>query len=224
MSQGPNWERSRRGLVPRRRGGIGKPARQGLSFLPPVAYAPLRAILERHKLGALPVLLCLCRLSGSELKRCAVRGSSLVLLDEEGLEQARWPLDEELVRPVAETLATLEQTATRLSDLLTKRVTCELRRCMAPEHPWVVHLRVTIGLLHRLGDAAAVAALRDRPDALRAWRRSPWAHAEDIEPLTTEAVASAYDEAEAAFWQRVAGLLSDDDCRVLGALSREDPT
>jgi len=223
MSQGPHWERSRRRGAKWRRAGIGKPAQQGLSFLPPVAFAPLRAILEEYQLSALPVLLCLCRLSGAEIDRCELRGSNLVLLDDDREETARWPLDEHLMEPVAQTLATLEKARTRLSDLLTKRVTRELRRRLLPEHPWVVHLRVTVRLLHRLGDAAAVAALRDRPDALRAWRRSPWVHAEDIEPLTTEAVASAYDEAEAPFWQRVDELLSEDDRRALQALSLEDP-
>lgn len=92
---------------------------------------------------------------------------------------------------------------------------------MGPAHPWVCHLRITVGLLHRLGDAAAVAALRERPDHLRAWRRSPWATAEEMEPLTTDAVACAYDEAEAPFWEKVSALLNDEDRQVLASLAQE---
>jgi hypothetical protein len=221
MSQGPNRERKSHKMAPKQRAGMGKPASEGLSFLPPLAYEPLREILDEHGLRGLPVLLSLYRLSGTEIERCDVKGTSLILHGPDGSEQARWPLDKRLVGAVSATLRTLKASKGRLSDLLSKTVTRKLRRRMVSAHPWVVHLRITVGLMHRLGDAAAVDALRDRPDQLRAWRRSPWASAQEIEPLTTEAVASAYDEAEAPFWQRIDGLMSDDDRRVLASLSKE---
>jgi hypothetical protein len=221
MSQGPSRERRSHKMAPRLRAGIGKPAHEGLSFLPPLAYKTLMDILNEHGLRGLPVLLCLCRLSGTEIERCHLDGPSLVLQGPDGSEQARWPLDAQLADAVSETLHTLTVSNRRLSDLLSKTVTRQLRRRMLAAHPWAVHLRITVGLLHRLGDAAAVAALRERPDQLRAWRRSPWATAQDLEPLTTDAVANAYDDAEAPFWERVDARLTDEDRRALASLSQE---
>ncbi len=224
MSTGPYREKRRSRPVAKTRAGRGKPSTSGLGFLPAAAVPIVLDVLGELGLGGIPTLVCLYRLSGAEIARCALEGNRLVLSDESGNAEASWVLPEALIEAVANTLDTLRaKPGRKVSDLLDDKVTPEVRRRLAAAgHPWAVHVQVGMHVLHRLGDAAAAKRFGARPDVLRAWRRSSWASFEEVLPLTTDVVAADYDEAEGGFWQLVESLMGDEEKAAFAELDRED--
>lgn len=225
MSTGAHRDSRRGKPVAKGRAGRGKPAKRGLNFLPEQAKPIVKAVLAEQGLAGLPVLVCLCRQSGGEIVRCRMEGPRVVLPGPGGQVVATWTLPGNLVEAVGETLTTLAGKEGRtISDLLDKKVTLEVRRRLVAEgYLWARHVVVGMNVLHRLADAAAGRRFWDRPDKLRAWRRSAWATPEDVLPPTVDVVAADYDEAEAAFWDLVAKRLSPADHAALAALEEEHP-
>lgn len=221
MSPGANRDRNARGLVQPTRAGRGKSAKSGLSFLPDEAQEVLAGVLAEKRLAGLSVLCVLCRLTSGEIARCRLDGTRLVLDNTKGEAIARWPLPEHLVEAVRETLVTLDAPSARLvSDLLGDTVSVTVReRLAARGHLWARHVQVGMTVLHHLGDAAAAEVLRERPDRLRAWRRSIWATPDDVLPATTVTVAADYDACEAGFWDLVNTKLTPTDAAALAALT-----
>jgi hypothetical protein len=183
-------------------------------------------VLGELGLAGLPTLVCLLRLSGSEIARCSLDANQLVLGEQDDSREVRWTLPENLVPAVRDTLERLGGApGRRVSDLLDRKVTPEVRRRLAAAgHPWAVHVQVGMHVLHRLGDAAAARRFGDRPDVLRAWRRSSWASFEEVLPLTTDVVADDYDEAEDGFWRKVSSLMSEAERSALAELDKEAST
>jgi len=205
--------------VPATRPGRGKPARQGLSFLPVEAQRVAKEILAEEGLSGLPILVCLCRLTGGEAVGCRLEGRRLVLPGPDGSPKASWPLPERLVPDVAETLTTLAQAPGRgVSDVLSRLQRVVASRLSEQGYLWARHVVFGMNILHVLADAAAAKIWWERPDKLRAWRRSAWAVPEEVLPASTDVVAADYDEAEAPFWDAVAARLSAADRAALEAL------
>ena len=218
---GPHRERTRRGMARRVPAGRGKPASEGLTFLPAPGEAALKALLAERGLSGLPVALCLLRMSGAEWHRSQVEASHVESFGSDDELQASWdlPEDQPSLAGALEALTRVRGKGARwVSDVLADEITPALRKRLLPEQAWAVHLRITVALLHRVADAAAVAALRERPDWLRAWRRSPWADADEMTPPTTAEVASAYETGEAPFWGVVEAKLTDEDRATLAGL------
>ncbi|MHB1721180.1 MAG: hypothetical protein ACYCS4_13975 [Acidimicrobiales bacterium] len=133
---------------------------------------------------------------------------------------ATWTLPATLAATVEKTLAVLSDKEGRaISDLLDRKVTLEVRRRLAAGgHLWARHVVVGMNVLHRLADGAAARRFWDRPEHLRAWRRSAWATPEEVLPPSVDVIAADYDDAEAPFWHLVAKLLSQEDMEALAAL------
>jgi hypothetical protein len=184
----------------------------------------IKEVLAEQGLAGLPVLVCLCRHTGGEVVRCRLEGSRLILPGPGDGAVASWPLPVHLVAPVTETLATLAgEKGRKVTDLLDHKVTPDVRARLAAEgHLWSRHVVAGMNNLHRLADAAAAKLFWDRPERLRAWRRSAWATPDEVLPPSTDVVADDYDEAEAPFWALVAARLTAKDREGLARLDWDE--
>lgn len=219
MSTGPRRDRRRGEPVAPTRPGRGKSARRGLSFLPIEAQRVAKEILAEEGLSGLPVLVCLCRLTGGEVVRCRLEGRRLLLPGPDGAPKAFWPLPERLVPHVKETLTTLaEAPGRRVSDDLSRLQRAVASRLSDQGYRWSRHLAFGMNVFHFLADAAAAELWWEHPNKLRAWRRSAWAVPEEVLPASTDVVAADYDEAEAPFWDAITARLTAADRAALAAL------
>lgn len=220
MSAGARPDR-RGQRTPRRqhRFGPDKPARRGLSRLPEVAWPVLIEILEEEGLAGLVDACGALHLSVRQAAR----------LQHDPAEPSMFVSDgDQLVVP-GEAATRLERLGATLAAVscgdpgawvarrLHGPVSTKLRRRLLPEHPWAAHVWVTVRLLRQRADELAVEQIGARPEYLRAYTRSAYAHVDELRPATTRAGADLLDAGLATFWNEVDAQLTP---RARAALAR----
>jgi len=209
--------------------GANKRVGEGLTFLPRATWTVVGEVLEEWGLRGLVVLIAACGLQGAEVTRCRLDGDDVTYWENFVLH--RWPLDPDsadLVRVALEQLTREREEKptirleTQVANLLHDKVTKEVRERLAESGIlWAQHVNVSVTTLRALGVEVALRSYRDRHEFLRAYRRSAYAHPEDIENPSSEETMTLFDAAVAPFWERVGELLSVEARSAIAALSSQ---
>jgi len=202
---------------------------EGLTFLPRATWTVVGEVLEESGLRGLVVLIAACGLQGAEITRCGLDGDDVTYWENFALH--RWPLDPDSADLVRATLAKLTRAReerptispeTQVANLLHDKITKEVRTRLAGSGIlWAQHVNVSVTTLRALGVEVALSRYRDRHEFLRAYRRTAYAHPEDIENPSSEETMTLFDAAVAPFWERVGQLLSVEARSAIAALSSQ---
>lgn len=209
--------------------GANKRVGEGLTFLPRATWSVVSDVLEESGLRGLVVLIAVCGLQGAEIPRCRLDGDDVTYW--QNFIVHRWPLDPDSANLVRATLATLSRAReekptirleTQVANLLHDKVTKEVRKRLTQSGiVWAEHVNVSVTTLRALGVEVALRRYRDRREFLRAYRRTAYAHPEDIENPSSEETMTLFDNAVAPFWERVGELLSLETRSAIAALSSQ---
>ncbi len=203
MSAGSHPIPSATGGVRRTPWAAGKPRHTGLTVIPRIVFEELKQLLEEQHCAGLLVAFCVLRLEAREVVALRVDASQVgrFFLAEDGeifdLPETEAAALEEALRVVAKR----GLDGPRLARWLYGQGRALQRRLS--NLPWAAHIRVSVHLLHLVGDELAVEHFGNRPDQLRAYTRSRYTSCEDLRPRASERSVALYGEAMGEFFVTV---------------------
>lgn len=203
MSAGSHPTPRSGGGVRRTAWGAGKPRHTGLPLIPRVVFGELEQLLVEQGCSGLLIAFCVLRLQASEVAALRVDpsqpgrfvvGHDGEIFDLPGEEACA--LDEAL-----RFVATRGFDGPRLARWIYGQGRAIQRRLS--DHPWALHIRVSVHLLHLVGDELAVEGFGNRLDQLRAYTRSRYTRCDDLRPRVSERSVALYREAMREFFVTV---------------------
>lgn len=168
-----------------------------------IVFEELEQLLEEQNCAGLLVAFCVLRLEAREVVALRVDPSQVgkFFLQEDG---EIFDLPEQEASALGEALRFVAERGLdgpRLARWIYGQGRALQRRLS--NLPWAAHIRVSVHLLHLVGDELAVEHFGNRPDQLRAYTRSRYTSCEDLRPRASERSVALYGEAMGAFFATV---------------------
>ncbi|MHB8294525.1 MAG: UvrD-helicase domain-containing protein [Acidimicrobiales bacterium] len=214
--------------IPRSSGGVrrtpwaaGKPRHTGLPLIPRVVFDELDRLLASQGSAGLLVAFCALRLEASEvvsLRNDPSHPGQFVV----GVEGDAFDLPDEEAHALEQALGFVTKRGfdgPRLARWLYGQGRVLQRQIV--DRPWAMHVRVSVHLLHLVGDELAVESFGSRLDQLRAYARSRYARPDDLRPRSSGKTVAPYGVAMQDFFG--AATRRGGDVRSLHAAGEPDP-
>lgn len=193
--------------IPHTSGGVrrtpwaaGKPRHTGLPLIPRVVFDELDRLLDSQGAAGLLIAFCVLRLEASEVValRADPSHAGRFVLEKDG---EAFDLPDEEARVLEEALGFVAERGLdgpRLARWLYGQG--RVLQGRLADRPWAIHVRVSVRLLHLVGDELAVESFGRRTDQLRAYARSRYARPDDLRPRASETTVARYGVAMQEFF------------------------